>query len=127
MAILTPKDLTSGTPTDSDYLMFGTSTVKKVAVSDFVDVVKGKVVGYVSVPISNLTFTNTITKDIDISSYIPSGNKILALIPEQSGSNNIYFYSCLKSGDKKITIQLKCTISGSVTVNIRVGVLTTEA
>ena len=60
----------------------------------------------------------TVTKEYSVTP--PSGYDAIAAIPAQTGSNYIYFYSCIMFDPNKVTVQLKNSYPSSITVGPRV-------
>lgn len=60
---------------------------------------------------------------IDVSSYVPTGYKIEAVIPRNSGGFNFYFYSCNVASATSVYVQLFRVRDTTATVNPRVTLI----
>ena len=61
---------------------------------------------------ANGTYTNTA---VDVSSAIPSGYKMIAVLPKASGTNTCYFYHCGVTDATTAVIQIR-NISSAGTI-----------
>ena len=68
-------------------------------------------------PVVALGSNATVTKEYTITP--PSGYDAVVAIPAQTGSNQVYFYTCIMFDPNKLTVQLKNTGS-AISVGPRV-------
>ena len=71
---------------------------------------------------ANGTYTNTA---VDVSSAIPSGYKMIAVLPKASGTNTCYFYQCGMISATTAVVQIR-NISSAATINPMLEILSVK-
>ena len=101
-----------------DGTITGALSALNASLSNLVKVVTGVPLGTLSVNSSAVA-----GETVDVSSYIPSGYTLAAVIPRTTSSYAFYFYNCRVVSPSSVYVQLRRTTSDATTVSPVVDII----